>query len=931
MKLKAKFVLAFFISFILLSLIALAQIQEKGEIAGAVIDEQGAILPGATVTLRGEKLFQKAISVASNERGAFRFLNLTPGAYTLEVSLPGFNPLELSNVRVSVGKTTSVQAKLTVTKLKEEVTVVATARLIETKTPQLATNFDNIQITNTPTRTRNFEDIMNAAPGFYDDSGFGAGGNNGWAGLAIGSSTTAFQLNGVDVGKPDYGYSTVNPLYETIEEIQVIATGASAEYGNFTGASVNVVTKSGTNNFHGSLTMAYTGGPGWFADNSGGLINLKPDTYKYDVPISGTFSGPLIKEKLFFCLGAGYEDFDYKRKGGSPFYESNEKQQYYAKVDWLVNNKNTVTLLWNGNPVSIKNRHVLDGWQASTGYDFPMTMNTVFASWNSTLGPNTFMYVKFAGYKDNITKHMYDPSDPMYYDESNDVYYGGYYEMMRDYSQRAQVNAALTHYADNFLKASHEFKVGVEYEKSQAGEWRQYTGGGYFQSYNYPDGTTFWFAEKWAGRDNLGKVNRFCTFAQDDVQIGKKFFLNLGLRFENPQLTARYYSGTLAKFNILSPRVGFSYDLAGDARNVFHASYGRYYNKPLIGTFYRADPGNNDYYIYETYLPTAAVDTSSSGLQSMFAFLTQPQFLAFTQTQGTPVAIDPHLKVNNTDVFNVGFEKQLGADFALSVDYIYKKDRDRYQYTSSNAANHIYSARQWTDPWLHNTITVWDQVDDLSDDSLTLTNSKFEKKIHNLVMVVLRKQPSKHWAMVFSYFYQNSKGNTPGLDGEQDTFGDSYINFDTDPEYYKNPLQYGPVWERLHQIKLLMTYFGPWGLGFTADFRIMSALKWDTEVSSKFAQLSRDYGYVTLFLDPRGSHEPPPSYTLNLRVAKSFKLRATHLELQFDVFNLFDSNYYYRVGTTPYGVYYPSGISSYGKPTSLFPPRTARIGLTWRF
>ena len=250
-------------------------------------------------------------------RGAFRFLNLTPGVYKLEISLSGFNPVELSNVPISVGKTTPVQAKLTAAKLKEEVTVIATPPLIETKTPQLTTNFSNFQIENTPSRSRDFKDIMNAAPGFYDMSGFGAGGNNGWGGLAIGSSTTAFQLNGVDVGKPDYGYSTVNPLYETIEEIQVIATGASAEYGNFIGASVNVVTKSGTNDFRGSLTTIYTGGPGWFADNSGGLVNLRPDTYKYNGPISGTFSGPLIKEKLFFSLGAGYEDYKYKQRGQS--------------------------------------------------------------------------------------------------------------------------------------------------------------------------------------------------------------------------------------------------------------------------------------------------------------------------------------------------------------------------------------------------------------------------------------------------------------------------------------------------------------------------------------------------------------------------------------------------------------------------------------
>ena len=928
---KSKYFLCFFVGFLFLMSFASAQTQEKGDISGTVLDEEGAFLPGATATLRGQKLFQKSLSLVTNDRGSFRFLNLTPGVYELEIALSGFNTQRLSNIQISVGKTTSVQVNLTVVKLNKEVTVVATAPLIETKTPQLTTNFDNSQIENTPSRSRDFKDIMNAAPGLYDMSGFGAGGNNGWGGLAMGSTTTGFQLNGVDVGKPDYGYSTMNPLYETIEEIQVVATGASAEFGNFTGASVNVVTKSGANDFSGSFTTIYSGGPSWSADNSKGLVNLKPDLYKYNVAFSATLSGPLIKEKLFFSLGAGYGDFKYKYKGGSPYYERNTKQQYYAKFDWLLNNRNTVTLLWNGNPIAIKNRHVLSGWQDSTGYDFPMTMNTLFASWNSTFGPNTVSYVKFAGYKDNITKHMFAPDVPMYYDISNNVYYGGFSEQMRDYSQRTQVNAALTHYADAFLNASHEFKMGVEYERSYAGEWRQYSGGGYFQSYDYGDGTTYWNAIQWAGRDNLGKVNRFCAFVQDNIQIGKRLFVNLGLRYENPKLTARYHTGTLVKFNILSPRLGFSYDFSGDAKNVFHFSYGKYYNKPLIGTYYSATPGSNNYYIYEAFLPTAPFDTSSDNLKNMFAFLTQPQFLAFVQTQGTPVTVDPNLKLNSTDAFNVGFERQLGTDYALSIDYIYKRDRNRYQFTSSNANKHVYQERLWTDPWLQNTITVWDQVDDLPDDELTLANSKFEKKIHHMVMFVFKKQPRNNWSMMFSYFYQNSKGNGPGLDGELDLFGANYYNFDTDPQYYKNPLQYGYIWDRTHQIKLLTSYFGPWGLNFNADLRIMSALPWETQVNSRYANVSRSYGRITLFLDKRGSHRPSASYTLNLRVAKEFKIKASQLELQFDVFNCFNSDYYYRVGLSPIGVYAPSGKSNYGKPTSLFPPRTARLGLTWRF
>ena len=202
--------------FLLFSVLGYGQVREKGEISGLVLDEEGVGLPGASVALTGKSLFQKSLSSVTNERGFFRFLNLNPGEYAVEISLAGFTTTNLPNILVSVGRSTPIQVKLTPEKLAKEIKVVAESPLIETKTPQVSINFDNFIIQNSP-NSRNFIDIINAMPAVNDNDAYGESGNVSWGGggvfLARGSMSSSFRLNGVDVSNPAYGLTYVNPHY----------------------------------------------------------------------------------------------------------------------------------------------------------------------------------------------------------------------------------------------------------------------------------------------------------------------------------------------------------------------------------------------------------------------------------------------------------------------------------------------------------------------------------------------------------------------------------------------------------------------------------------------------------------------------------------------------------------------------------------------
>jgi hypothetical protein len=143
---------------------------------------------------------------------------------------------------------------------------------------------------------------MDATAGINDKGAYGTG--NGLDPEVIddkfekGSPSSSYHLNGVDVSNEHYGLTWVNPEYDTIQEVQVLGPGASAQYTSFTGAVINLVTKSGSNDYHGSLSAYYTD-KALIADNSSGVEDLKTGTIKYAFDGAATFGGPIVRRNSF--------------------------------------------------------------------------------------------------------------------------------------------------------------------------------------------------------------------------------------------------------------------------------------------------------------------------------------------------------------------------------------------------------------------------------------------------------------------------------------------------------------------------------------------------------------------------------------------------------------------------------------------------------
>ncbi len=219
-----------------------------GEIIGKVADESGSVLPGVTVTLRGAGVAGAPIVVTS-ETGAYRFPVLPPGTYEVEYALSGFTTLKHTGIQVAVGAVLDLNVTLKLGTLSEVVTVAGDAPVVSPSSAQVSTTYNREWVRNAPVKRFSYFDLVNSAPGVSATSNVG----QSTSAQSLGSSTNenSYQIDGTDIS------STPWLNTDAIEEVEVLQLGASAEYGNVQGAVFNIVTRQGSNVFHGDANVYF--------------------------------------------------------------------------------------------------------------------------------------------------------------------------------------------------------------------------------------------------------------------------------------------------------------------------------------------------------------------------------------------------------------------------------------------------------------------------------------------------------------------------------------------------------------------------------------------------------------------------------------------------------------------------------------------------
>jgi hypothetical protein len=268
----------------------------SGVIQGTVLDSAGAVVPGASVEARNlDTNLIKTLSTGAE--GRFVFLQLPSGRYTLTVSKQGYATLVQENLDLTVGQAITLSLSLKVSQVEERITITAAPTIDPSKT-EASTTLNERAVGTIPILGRKFEDLLTLTPGvsivqgpdgdaitfagqrgiFNNISLDGGDYNNGFFGEQVGGQRAAVDIT-----------------LEAVKEFQVVATGASAEFGRTAGGVVNVITKSGTNEFHGSI-FHFQRLEGLTSNTSDG----KPLTDFHREQFGGTLGGPLIKDKMFY-------------------------------------------------------------------------------------------------------------------------------------------------------------------------------------------------------------------------------------------------------------------------------------------------------------------------------------------------------------------------------------------------------------------------------------------------------------------------------------------------------------------------------------------------------------------------------------------------------------------------------------------------------
>jgi hypothetical protein len=269
-----------------------------GVIQGTVVDEQGGTVPGANVEVRNpDTNFSKSLTTTGD--GRFVFLQLQPGRYVLTVSKQGFATVIQENLELTVGQTINLSFNMKVSRLEEKITITA-APTIDTVKTESSSTINEIAVGNLPILGRKFEDLLTLTPGVSITQGPDGDEINfaGQRGVFNNISLDGGDYNNGFFGEQAGGQrAAIDITLDAIKEFQVIATGASAEFGRTAGGVVNVITKSGTNNIHGSL-FHFQRLEALTADTSDG----KPLTDFHREQFGGTIGGPIVKDKIFYFV-----------------------------------------------------------------------------------------------------------------------------------------------------------------------------------------------------------------------------------------------------------------------------------------------------------------------------------------------------------------------------------------------------------------------------------------------------------------------------------------------------------------------------------------------------------------------------------------------------------------------------------------------------
>ena len=881
----------------LLSSPALAQTATTGSLSGTISDQKGESLPGCMLTITSPALMGTKTFV-STEEGRFRFPTLPAGTYVLVAEMPGFKKVTTEGIIVSIGKTSTIAVTMEQSVLKEEVKVTAISPAVDIKSNKKSVSYTANLLENIPIG-RSMEAVVQSAPGEVGPASHGAT-----------NTSNRYYLDGVDMTNPGTGGAMTELSFDLYDEVELQTGAHPAEVGNVPGAYINIVTKSGGNTFHGALNGYYFNEN--FVDRN--FTREQLDSFKVSSPsmdkhrndFSLTVGGPIIKDKFWFFVSGRYLD-SASAVAGFPVEYTHNEGYGFGKLSFQAskNLKLVGYFNWVRQRTPYTGASSLRTPQACADFIDESVVANGQINW--ILSQNAYVDIR-AMYVDRPLRRATRP-DATWPNNDQSGLVSGSYRWDDIYGQgRYMVMASSTIFLDNFLAGYHELKIGGDFEKaySTMDVWMKTPQITTFSA----SGTPYLFGNfqgqfmAWGYSDQKGPHSpnekkypefKYAFYVQDNWTIMDRLTLNLGLRYwhasgTNPAqsyVEASYWTwlnpdffsrldlpsaGTLIAFKGFSPRLGFSFDVFGNKKTMFKASFSRDYDY-MNNTWHAGYRAIN-------YIQYRWTDVNRDGWPNPGD--TFAELVRFGRDKVVGDWYDPNLKSPWWNEYIIGIDHELLANFRLGVSYIYKHNADVYYGIEKN--NKLNWATPYTvaDPGYDGVLNTAD------DKSLTIldrtnpfegtyyTNPSDAYRKYQALEIVFEKRMSNRWQLLGSIVYSKTYGTIGGDDS--DPTGSAF----TTPNYMINR-DGRTAFDRPLVIKMQATYQLPYGFNLSGAFLASSG--------NPFARVLQVYApkygaLVSVLAEPAGSRRDPSFNNLDLRLEKGFSLGGfRRLGLWIDVFN----------------------------------------------
>ncbi len=708
------------------------QVTASANLQGTIMDKSQAVIGNKAEITITSKETGATRTTKTNDAGEYRFEALSAGIYTVKVTAAGFSAAEAKDLELSVGRTATQNFTLLPGTVSETVEVTATAPLVDQLKMDVSTNITPEQITDLPLIGRDIADLAYLSPGVkaadsYDPT------KNRYSILSVngeGGRNINVTVNGVDNKDNTVGGPVMQLPAEAVQEFQVSTQRFSAVNGRSSGAAINVITKSGSNNFHGSA-FGFFREQAFNADqkqaNGDGTTSTANPPYERQF-FGGSVGGPVKKDKLFVFFAMerqreqtalaespqAFSELSLVTNLGAqpisvvptPFFEN----RINGRLDYIINSKNSAYFSVSTQANNSLNDQSGATFDATEGNFTKNHLQVANLTVNSQLSPSLInQFTAGFQYWNNLIDS--NTRAPLF-TFANNIQFGTNTNVPQNSIQRkfqfkddvsktfgkhtfkAGVDSIITPFMGGFFEFNPTLEIDYALLPSQILALPQgFQTPGLVQSMSQAVGDPTFI---------IKDAKQFGLYFQDDWKVSQRLTVNLGLRWDKDfdfiggsdiadsrtfqELTAAAKFSPLAASLVakkaddyskgFSPRIGFAYDLNGHGNHVLRGGFGMYYDNTFqnIPLFMEQQANNTIFQTALSLSPTDNVPGTALLLSQWHIGDPLPIIpAASSQLANNSVGrlMDPNYRTPVTEEFNTGYTWAINNRSAFEVEYVH--------------------------------------------------------------------------------------------------------------------------------------------------------------------------------------------------------------------------------------------------------------------